>query len=268
MSESVARQKQTKVKRMYVCLCGFEFIPKTISTKGLGERFYLSEPVSAYLFDTEEGWVLFDTGFNRDIITNPELEHEYFTSRGWIPTPVAEEQHDLGVQLASIGLTYDDIGSIIISHLHADHTGNLAKCKNAKVYIQKAEYDFGFADETPPPWFEYDYKDADIDWVIIEGDYQLMEGLEIIDTKGHTPGHQSLVVTLPQSGVFVLTADAGDLAENYEKEIPCGENIGDDIAIEAIRRLKREAEERGGILFLGHDIDWVKQIKLIPEFYE
>lgn len=40
MSESVAKQKETKVKRMYVCLCGFEFIPKTISTKGLGERFY------------------------------------------------------------------------------------------------------------------------------------------------------------------------------------------------------------------------------------
>lgn len=259
---------KTKVRKMYVCLCGFEFIPKTISTKDVGGRFYLSEPVSCYLFDTEEGWVLFDTGFNRDVITDPALEDKYFTSRGWIPTPVSDEQHDLSVQLASIGLTYDDISTIIISHLHADHTGNIAKCKNAKVYIQRAEYDFGFADETPPPWFECDYKEGvEIDWVIKEGDFTLMDGLKVIDTKGHTPGHQSVIVTLPESGVFVLTADAGDLAENYEKEIPCGENIGDDIAIEAIRRLKREAKDLNGILFLGHDIDWVKQIKLIPEYY-
>ncbi len=259
----------TKVKKMYVCLCGFEFIPKTISTKDLGGRFYLSEPVCCYLLDTEEGYVLFDTGFNRDVITNPELEEKYFTSRGWIPTPVSEEQHDLGVQLAEIGVGFDEIKHIVVSHLHADHTGNIAKCKNAKVYIQRAEYEYGFAPTTPPPWFECDYKDvAGIDWQIMDGDFKLMEGIEVIDTKGHTPGHQSLILTLPNSGVFVLTADAGDLLENYEKEIPCGENIGDDIAIESIRRLKREAAERQGILFLLHDIDWVKQIKLIPEYYD
>lgn len=253
---------------MYPCLCGFEFITKTISTKNLGGRFYLSEPVSCYLLDTSEGYVLFDTGFNRDIITNPELEKKYFTSRGWIPTPVSDEQHDLGVQLASVGVKYDDIKYIVISHLHADHTGNIAKCKNAEVYIQKDEYDFGFAPTTPPPWFDIDYKVEGINWHIVDGDFQLMEGIEVINTKGHTPGHQSMIVTLPNSGAMILTADAGDLKENYEDEIPCGENIGDDFAIASIRRLKDEVAKRNGVLFLGHDIDWVKKIKLIPEYYD
>lgn len=258
----------TKVKRMFVCLCGFEFIPRSISLKGDPGRIYLSEPVCAYLFDTEEGWVLFDTGLNRDIITDPELEDRYFTSRGWVPTPICDEQHDLCNQLTQVGVSMADIRYVVLSHLHADHTGNLKKCTNARVLVQRAEYDFGFAAETPPPWFDIDYQGAGIDWQIIEGDYLLMDGLEIIDTKGHTPGHQSLVATLEKSGAMVLTADAGDLFENFEMEVACGENIKDETAVASICRLKNIAEERKGTLFLGHEIEWVKKIKLIPQYYD
>lgn len=257
----------TKVKRMFVNLCGFEFIPNTVSLKNADGRLWFSEPVCCYLLDTEEGWVLFDTGFNQEIIHTPELEDKYYTSRGWTPTPVSEDIHNLGKQLADVGVQFEDIRYVIISHLHADHSGNIKKCKNAQVIMQQAEYDYAFG--TPaPPWFDMDYDGDEINWKLIKGDYKLMDGIELIDTKGHSPGHQSVVVTLPKSGAMVLTADAGDFFANYEQEIPCGENIGDEIALTAIRRLKKEVADRNGTLFLLHDPDWIRQIRLTPDYYD
>ncbi len=256
----------TKVKKMYVNLCGFEFIPNTVSLKGADGRLFFSEPVCCYLLETEEGYVLYDTGFNREVIHTPVLEDEYYTSRGWVPTPVSEDIHDLGKQLADVGVSFDDIKYVIISHLHADHSGGIKKCKNAQVLIQQAEYDYAMG-EPAPPWFKCDYDGEEINWKFLNGDYKLMDGIEIIDTKGHSAGHQSVVVTLPESGAMVLVGDAGDFFKNFEEEIPCGENIGDEHALAAIRRLKQEVADRQGTLFLLHDPDWIRQIKLTPEFY-
>ncbi len=55
---------RTAVKRLHILLCGFEILPKTVSTRGRGGRFILSEPVCAYLLDTDSGWVLLDAGLN------------------------------------------------------------------------------------------------------------------------------------------------------------------------------------------------------------
>ena len=62
----------TSIRRLYVLLCGYEVIPKTISTRDIGGRFILSEPICAYLLDTETGWVLLDAGVNPDNIRDPE----------------------------------------------------------------------------------------------------------------------------------------------------------------------------------------------------
>jgi hypothetical protein len=42
----------TSIRRLYILLCGYEVIPKTISTRDKGGRFILSQPICAYLLDT------------------------------------------------------------------------------------------------------------------------------------------------------------------------------------------------------------------------
>ncbi|CAF3373117.1 unnamed protein product [Rotaria sp. Silwood1] len=54
----------TSVRRLYVLLCGFEILPKTVSTRNLGAHIIMSEPISAYLLDTTEGWILVDSGID------------------------------------------------------------------------------------------------------------------------------------------------------------------------------------------------------------
>ena len=52
----------TSVRKLYVLLCGYEILPKTVSTKDRGADFILSEPISVYLLDTESGWIMIDAG--------------------------------------------------------------------------------------------------------------------------------------------------------------------------------------------------------------
>ena len=77
-------------------------------------------------------------------------------------------------------------------------------------------------------------------------------------TAGHTPGHQSFVVSLDSragGGGFVFAFDAADLTENIEREVSVGSRIGASVeqCAEQIRKLKRIAAERGYRLVRGHD---------------
>src|SRR5205085_6999719 len=43
---------------------------------------------------------------------------------------------------------------------------------------------------------------------LIDGDTELLPGLTLIETSGHAPGHQSVLVRLPQTGMILLAIDA------------------------------------------------------------
>jgi N-acyl homoserine lactone hydrolase len=258
----------TQVSKLYVLLCGFEIIPKTVSTRNCGGRFVMSEPISAYLLETAQGLILVDAGINSTLVNDPELAYQNFTAKGWFPVPVVYPEHELLTQLEQIGLRPHDIDHVILTHTHADHTGNLKHFRHARISIQRLEYEFAMSQPTSAAWIEADYNFPDLHWHIVEGDWPVLPGLEVISTRGHTPGHQSLVIELPHSGVLVLTADAGDLWENFDQEILPGEAVDDVAALASIRRLKQIAQERQGRLFLGHDPNFIQQIKLAPEYYD
>ena len=194
--------------------------------------------------------------------------HTYFTARGWHPPPVVYPCHELLSQFEEIGVRPRDVEHVILTHMHADHTGNVRLFRHARISVQRQEHVFAFGDNLPTAWFATDYNFPDLRWDIVEGDWEVLPGLSVVSTRGHTPGHQSVVVTLPKSGTIILVGDAGDLWENFEQEILPGESVDDEAALASIRQLKRIARESNGKLFLGHDPNFVQQIKLAPEFYE
>jgi N-acyl homoserine lactone hydrolase len=257
----------TSVRRLFVLLCGFEVLPKSISTRNRGKRFIISSPISAYLLDTESGWILLDTGFDpaniRDV---PTMDRNFF-SKGIYP-PVVAPEHRLDRQLEEIGIGPGDVGHVIITHLHFDHTGYLKYFPHAKVSIQKKEYDFGFGGKTSYANIVPDFDLPTIDWHIVEGDWEVVPGLTMIDTRGHTEGHQSAVVELPNSGVIVLPFDAGDLQENFDDEILPGETVDDAAAMAALLRLKAIAAERNGRIILFHDPVAIQSTRLAPQYYD
>jgi N-acyl homoserine lactone hydrolase len=256
----------TRVRRLFVLLCGFEILPKTISTKGCGGRFILSEPVCAYLLDTEEGWILLDTGMDPTKVADPRQRKIYYGDRGMTP-PVIRADHDLAAQFDAIGIGFGDVNRVILSHMHLDHAGCVGRFAHAPIYVQRREYERAFSEAAGLAYFKADYDRPDLDWRLVEGDWEVMPGLTMLDTRGHTPGHQSAVVHLPEAGVIVLPFDAGDLQENFDLEVPPGETSDEAAALASIRRLKAILAQTGGQLILLHDPVQIQQTRLAPEFY-
>ncbi|HVY34441.1 MAG TPA: N-acyl homoserine lactonase family protein [Caulobacteraceae bacterium] len=257
----------TEVVRLFVLLCGYEILRKSISTQREGERFVISAPICAYLLDTRRGWVLLDAGYDPDHIGRITDLQAFFDRVGCYP-PVVGAEHRLEAQLEAIGVRPADIGQVVLSHMHNDHTGFLKHLKGAEVFVQRREWNFAEGPNVPGSYARSDYQDLDVTWRLMDGDWALMPGVSLIDTRGHTHGHQSALIDLPASGRLVLAFDAGDLQENFDREILPGALVDEAAARTSLLRLKALANEPGSTLVLFHDSDAVQRMRLAPDYYE
>lgn len=256
----------TDVKRLFVLLCGFEILPKTVSTRDRGGRFIMAEPVCSYLLDTRRGWVLLDAGTNPAHIDDPQRRAELFEWNGMAP-PVIRPEHRIEAQLALIGIGLEDIAWVICSHLHYDHCGYLPRLAHAPVSVQRRELEYARRHPSHG-YIAEDFASPALQWDLRDGDWDAMDGLKLLDTRGHTDGHQSALVTLPSGQRYLLPFDAGDLAENFAEEVLPGGSVDDAAALAAIRRLKAIQREEDAVMLLFHDPVAIQQMRLAPEFYD
>jgi N-acyl homoserine lactone hydrolase len=257
----------TDVRRLYILLCGYEFIRKSGCIRGERPNIVLAVPICCYLLDTGRGFAMVDTGLDSRRLADPLAAIAIFRDATFPAPPVVLPEHEVPAQLAALGVAPGDIREVVLSHAHGDHTGHLRDFPNARITIQRQEYEAAFSDAgRQSPFFE-DIAAPDLDWHVIDGDWSLMPGLDLVLTRGHRPGHQSAVVRLPRSGVKVLTADAADLLENFEREV-LGSSMDDDAALASLRRLKAIAAETGGELVPLHDPCFVQTARLAPEYYD
>ena len=100
-----------------------------------------------------------------------------------------------------------------------------------------------------------------------DGDWDAMPGLTLIDTHGHTPGHQSAFITLMSGERFILPFDVGDLAENFTHEIAPGSCSDEAAALAAIRRIKALQVQHDATMLLFHDPVAIQSLRLAPAYY-
>lgn len=255
----------TAIRRLFVLLCGYEIIPRAISLRGADPRFLHAVPITAYLIETAEGWVLFDTGLDPAHLEDPGQRQRLFLDRGWDPPPAVMPEHRMQRQLAAIGIGFGDIGMVVLSHLHADHTGYLKQVTNARVLIQRAEHAHGMGPQPGAPWFPEDYDHPEIGWNLLDGDAEPLPGLRLLSTPGHTVGHQSALLEMPNGPPVILAADAGDLRVNFDKEILPGEAADDAQALASIRRLMELERDTGAHVLITHDPEQIRRIPLAPK---
>jgi len=254
----------TDIRKLYILLCGYEIIRKSGCIRGEQPNIVLALPICCYLMETARGFVMFDTGLNSQHLSDVMASRARYVNDKFPSPPVLLPEHEIIPQLAALGVEPKDIVEIVLSHAHGDHTGHLREFPNARVTIQKLEYDAAFADTGRANFAEY--ASPSIRWNVIDGDVELMPGLDLVLTRGHQPGHQSAVVRLPESGVKILVGDVADLIENFDREV-LGSSMDDVAAMESIRRLKRIAQNTGGELIPLHDPNFVQGARLAPQFY-
>jgi glyoxylase-like metal-dependent hydrolase (beta-lactamase superfamily II) len=106
--------------------------------------------------------------------------------------------------LARLGLKPEDIDIVIMTHLHCDHIALGYLYKNAKFIIQKRELDYA---RNPHPIDAelYDRPSFEgLNWEVIDGDREIIPGVSVFLTTGHSPGGQSIEVNI-LSGKTVIT---------------------------------------------------------------
>lgn len=270
-----------QARRLFVLQFGAERVPKGLSLQGHGSGPLYWEPLTGALIETDDGWVLYDTGMSRTALDSDAVQDSYRASAlafgsdpaadAWALTPEPQNRSrwnwghpgdPLVAALASVGLSPRDLTLAVVSHLHLDHSGGIPTLAAAgvPVAIQGAELDFaqtgavGLADG----FHAADWSAPETTFVRLDGDATVAPGVTVLHTPGHTPGHSSLVVRLPDTGTWIFPGDAADLAQNLQDGVPCGSCAGqspedEQAARESFRRLLAEASAHDGRLVPGHD---------------
>jgi N-acyl homoserine lactone hydrolase len=185
--------------------------------------------------------------------------------------PLAQfEEADLLVhRLDSIGLEPGDIDLVVLSHLHFDHAGGAAIFRSSELVVQKDEYAYAHypAQFLADFYYRKNFDLPDYRWRLLDGDTELVPGVTALRSDGHTPGHQSLLVELPESGPVILAGDSCYWQRSIDEELPPGVVWDPTRAMHSIKRLKTLARLTGGRIFPSHDpVFWASAIKA-PDAY-
>jgi N-acyl homoserine lactone hydrolase len=90
----------------------------------------------------------------------------------------------------------------------------------------------------------------------------------LVSTPGHTPGHESLLVHLRNSGFIILSGDVVHLEENFEKNIVPSLNTDKAESIASMQRVRELMATYKATLFINHDKSQADKLRLIPAFYD
>ena len=144
-----------------------------------------------YLIDTGSEGILVDTGLPAG--TPEEVPDE---------SSVAFTGHDICSYMeafAVLGYKPEQVTKILLTHRHADHSGELRSFPNAKVYVNKDEMDAaelqGLTNLIPVSYTDGPYYN-------FPESQKIMEGIYLIKATGHTKGTSIIIVE--KDGLFYM----------------------------------------------------------------
>ena len=168
-----------------------------------GRRIFL--PIYAFYLEGGDRRILIDTGLAE-----------------FVPPSGAEEACGFRIlefdeALGTVGLRAEEVDLIVHTHLHNDHCENDARCPNAEIVVQRAEYEFLLDPHPVDHRYSPDILDG-LNVRTIEGDAEIAEGVQAVFSPGHTVGGQSIAVNT-KAGRAVITGFCCN-ARNFPEKGP------------------------------------------------
>ncbi|MFJ1971443.1 N-acyl homoserine lactonase family protein [Streptomyces sp. NPDC087903] len=214
----------------------------------------LQAPVPGYLIRTDDGrTVLVDTG----------------AAPGG-PVEV-EEGQDVVSALARLGVRPEDVDIVVCSHLDPDHVGGHAAFPGAEFVIQRAHHELARSGTVPrlaagrPLWDV-----PGLRYRTVDGDTELLPGIELVASGGHVPGHQSVLVRLERTGAVLLAVDAIPMSAALDPDdrpvFPF--DLDEKELRESTRKLVELAGAENALIVHGHDAQQWRTLRVAPEYYD
>ena len=257
--------------RLYRLDCGHSLAnDESVWTPGENVGASIEFSSTCWLIKHGSEWLLWDTGVPEAALSDP---------RGWSTLPKLIVYHldrSLTDQLAEIGLKPGDVSRVAISHTHGDHIGNMRLFESSTILMQRAEF----------TWIHSpDGKNDNVNQLmalarkllgtpkklqLIDGDTDVFGdgSVTLVSTPGHTPGHQSLLVHLKNSGFIILSGDVAHLEQNFEKNIVPTLNTDKTQSIASMAKVRQLIARYKATFFINHDKSQTDKLKLLPAFYD
>jgi N-acyl homoserine lactone hydrolase len=184
-------------------------------------------------------WAAAVEGNGRRLLVDTGLKDAEKWSR-YNPHSIAPNQ-TIDAALSGLGWRRRDVDLVINSHLHYDHAENNLAFPHAQLFVSRAEWEFA-ADpgSAQAGLYDLEWTGPDLthlNYTIVDADhYDVLPGIRIIRTPGHTPGHQSVLVNTDE-GILCVTGDAACMMENLTGPTPPGTHVGKGLALDSLRKI-------------------------------
>ena len=239
----------------------FGVVPKPLWEKRIpaDARNRIQLALRCLLIEHPSGLILIDTGAGNK-------ENEKFKDIYGLENEGADGGTLLEDGLKEIGVTPDDIAIVINTHLHFDHAGGNTRTRpdgsleisfpNATYIVRRGEYDYAMNpnERTAASYFERNWVPLDqadkIEWVSREK--EIVKGVRVIPTPGHTPFHQSVLIESAGERAFYL----GDIIPT-RAHLPLPWIMGYDVeplvSLETKRKILKQALDEQWLVIFEHD---------------
>ncbi len=212
----------------------------------------LTQALNCLLVETPSGRALVETGIGE------RIGEKGRAMRGYEGSPVVPSLRRAGFDPASVDV-------VAMSHLHYDHAGGLLLADGtrafprARIVAQRAEWEVALSDNGRVV-ASYDQPELRLvaDWGAegwAEGDRELLPGVSVVRTGGHTAGHQAVLVRGSGPGARTV-AFFGDLCMRPWSANPRWVTAFDDFPLDSVAakgELFRRAVEEGWLVVLSHE---------------
>jgi glyoxylase-like metal-dependent hydrolase (beta-lactamase superfamily II) len=209
----------------------------------------LNQALNCLLVETPSGRVLVETGVG-ERMTDHKREQRGVTGDAIVPA------------LQKAGFDPASVDAVAMSHLHFDHAGGLlrtdgtAAFPNARVVAQAQEWDFAVGSN---PRLQASYEQDELRIMesagrtgAADGDEEVLPGVSVVRTGGHSGGHQAIVVRGPNGIVGFF----GDLFMRPWSANPRWVPSFDDFPLTSVKikaSLFRQAADEGWTVVLSHE---------------
>jgi glyoxylase-like metal-dependent hydrolase (beta-lactamase superfamily II) len=173
-------------------------------------------------------------------------------------------------RLRERGLDPEDVGLIVMTHLHYDHASGLSQFPQATVVVDEREWQHASRGRITDGYLTRLFP-LGMDWRLLPGADDEIDllgdgSIVLLSTPGHSAGHRSVVLRLAGGRELLLTADAAYARRTIDEDLVPVLTWRDDAYRASLARLRAWlAAHPGADAIAGHDAEgWPE----VAELYE